>query len=343
MHNCAEQFFKVKTPPCPTLPELLQVYDQNWLSVGYASPAEEARYKEYGKDILKRFWEIHAPGFRIPIAMEHRFFLDIEGVKVMGFIDRVDKLESGGLSIVDYKTNQELFTTDYLDNNLQLTMYQMAAQQTWRLPVEKLSLYHLRTNTSCPTLPRGPQQIDALRRLVLDVAGKIQREEFPAAENAYCPCDFPQYCPFYRHKYPAVAPGKAKQAMLPGIEAAEAVNRYSELQAKIKELEAELTGVKQSIVNYCQTQDLNRVFGENCQITYKTVEKTGYNEEDVKGTLEPLGLWQKVLSFDAALLKQLLADGEIPEDTRKKIVSLKKVVSAYPQLWLKHNAADEEE
>jgi len=277
--------------------------------------------------------------------MEHRFFLDVNGVKVMGYIDRVDKLDSGGLSIVDYKTNQELFTNDYLDNNLQLTMYQMAAEQTWRLPVEKLMLYHLRTNTPCPTPPRGPAQIETVRRLVLDVAGKIQREEFQATENAYCPCDFPQYCPYYRHKYllPEPGKGKAKQARLPGLEAAEAVNRYAALQTKIKELETELGQVKQQIVNYCQAQDLNRVFGENSQITYKLVEKTGYDEAEVKGALEPLGLWSKVLSFDAGLLKQLLADSGIPEATRQKIASLKKVISAYPQLWLKHNAAEEEE
>jgi putative RecB family exonuclease len=345
MHTCAEQFFKVKTPPCPTMEDLLRMYEQNWLSAGYESAAEEARYKEYGKDILKKFWEIHAPGFRIPIAMEHRFFLDIDGVKVMGFIDRVDKLQSGGLSIVDYKTNQELFTNDYLDNNLQLTMYQMAAEQTWRLPVEQLMLYHLRTNTACPTQPRGRAQLDAVRRLVLDVAGKIQREEFPAVENNFCPCDFPQYCPYQRHKYLTSEPakGRVKQAQLPGIEAADAVNRYAELQAKIKDLETELGQVKQQIVNYCQAQDLNRVFGENCQITYKTVEKTGYDEAEIKKALEPLGLWPQVLSLDTALLKQLLADANIPEDIRKRITSLKKIVSSYPQLWLKHNATEEEE
>jgi hypothetical protein len=131
--------------------------------------------------------------------------------------------------------------------------------------------------------------------------------------------------------------------MLPGIKAAEEANRYAELQAKIKNLEAELGEVKQHIVTYCQEQNLNRVFGENCQVTYKLVEKTGYDEEEIKGTLEPLGLWQKVLSFDSGLLKQLLADGEIPADTREKIAALKKTVSSYPQLWLKHNSQGEDE
>lgn len=343
MHTCAEQFFKVKTPPCPTLDELYRTYEQNWLSDGYQSAEEEARYKEYGKEILKKFWEIHAPEFRIPIALEHRFFLDIDGIKLMGFIDRVDKLDSGGLSIIDYKTNQELFTSDYVDDNLQLTIYQMAAEQTWRLPVEKLTLYHLRTNTPCPTQPRGKDRTDAVRKLVLEVAGKIQRAEFPATENKFCPCDFPQYCPNYRHQYLTTGKGTEKQAMLPGLEAADAANRYAEIQAQIKELEGQLNEVKQVIINYCKEQNLNRVFGEDCQVTFKLVEKTGYDDRAVKEVLEPIGLWQKVLSFDQGLLKQILNDGEIPEDTRKKIASLKRTTSIYPQLWLKHNASDEDE
>jgi len=343
MHSCVEQFFKVKTPPAPTLEELYAIYERGWLSTGYASPEEEARYKEYGKDILKKFWEIHAPGFRIPIALESRFFLDIQGVKLMGFIDRVDKLDSGGLSIVDYKTNQELFTNDYVDNNLQLTIYQMAAEQTWRLPVEKLTLYHLRTNTPCITLPRGKDKTGAVTRLVLDVAEKIQRADFPATENDYCPCDFPQYCPFYKHKYLTAEPVKATQPMLPGFDAVDAVNRYTTIQTQIKELETELNAIKQNIIAYCREQGLNRVFGDDCQITYKMVEKTGYDESAVKEALEPAGLWEKVLSFDQALLKQLVADGALPAAIQKKIESLKRVTSAYPQLWVKRAAAEEEE
>ena len=85
----------------------------------------------------------------MPIAVEKSFYLDIDGIKLRGFIDRVDKLESGGLAIIDYKTNKELFTAAYLADDLQLTTYQMAAEQMWGLPVESLTLYHLRSNTAC--------------------------------------------------------------------------------------------------------------------------------------------------------------------------------------------------
>jgi putative RecB family exonuclease len=346
MHACVEKFFRVKTPPCPTLEELYVIYEKEWLSVGYESAEEEARYKIYGKEILKKFWDIHAPNFRLPIALEHRFFLDVQGIKLMGFIDRVDKLDNGKLAIVDYKTNQELFTSDYVDNNLQLTLYQMAAEQTWRLPVENMTLYHLRTNTPCITLPRGKDKIDDVKRLVVDVAEKIERGVFPATEHEFCPCDFPQFCPYYKHKFPTPQTDSNGQALLPGLgatdNAAAAVNRYTALQAQIKELEAELAAVKDKIITYCQQRDVKRVFGEESQITYRIVEKTGYDEEEIKQVLGPNGLWPKVLSFDQALLKRLVTEGALTPDLKKKIEALKHVTSSYPQLYLKKGGAEEE-
>jgi RecB family exonuclease len=332
----------VRTPPAPSLAELLQFYEQNWSSLGFESPEDEAKHKAYGKEILTHFWEIHAPDFRVPVALERSFMLDIEGIKVRGFIDRVDKLDSGGLAIIDYKTNQELFTNDYLENNLQLTIYQMAAEQTWNLPVEKLTLYHLRSNTPCTCPPRKQTQINDTRDLVLDVAENIKQGKFPATENDYCPCDFAEHCPFYRHQYIVAAPQSPQQKPLPGIAAAEAVERYAALQAQIKDLEADLEEIRQTIIDYCKAEDINRVFGNENEITYKLIEKTGFNEDEVKATLEPLGWWEKVLGFDASLLNDLLADKAVPADVKKKVESLKRVISSYPQLRLRKRSGEEE-
>jgi putative RecB family exonuclease len=342
MHACAERFFRVNTPPPPSLEELLRYYEENWLSQGYESPEEEARYKAYGKDILARFWEIHQADFRLPIAIERNFTIDVEGVKLRGFIDRVDKLESGGLSIIDYKTNKELFTADYLAEDLQLTIYQMAAEQTWGLPVERLTLYHLRSNTACTCPPRGRGQIEQVRRLVLDVADGIIKGNFPAVEGPFCPCDFPEHCPYYRHQYLTKTPNNEKQAVLPGIAAIDAAERYAALQSQIKELQTQLDEARQSIIEYCQKEGLNRIYGNTCEITYKMMERTGYGEEEVKAILEPGGLWEKVLGFDPALLKQLLADEALPAGIRDKIEALKQVTSTYPQLWVKRHAEEEE-
>jgi len=333
MHLCAEHFFKVKVPPPPSLDDLLQFYEQNWLSEGYESAEEEAKYKAYGREILTKFWEIHRTDFRMPLAVERMFYIDLEGVKLRGFIDRVDKLESGGLSIVDYKTNQALFTSDDLAKDLQLTLYQLAAEHLWQLPVERLTLYHLRSNTPCSCEARDKTQLDQARQLVLEVAEDIARQRFPAIENEYCPCDFPEHCPYYRHQYPEITPESAQQGIFPEIAISDTVEQYVSLQEQLKELQIKLDELKEMIIDYCQAKGINRVYGRENALTYKLVEMTGFSEDEVRALLEPEGLWDRVLGLDQTRLKQLLTNEEVTKDIRNKLEALRQVISTSPRLW----------
>jgi putative RecB family exonuclease len=338
MHACAEYFFKVKVPPPPSLEELLQFYDKNWLSAGYESAEEEANYKAYGREMLARFWEIHNPDFRMPIAVEWMFYIDVEGIKLRGFIDRIDKLESGGLAIVDYKTDRELFTSEYLARNLQLTLYQMAVAKSWFLPVERLTLYHFRTNTPCSCPPRDEAQLEEAKKLVLTVAEGIEAGKFPATESERCPCDFPEHCPYYRHQF---APEAKGVGVVGEVAVAGAVERYVSLQSQIKELQLELNEIKQGLADFCRAEGLSRVYGRDYALSYKLVEKTGFNEDEVRALLEPEGLLGRVLSLDSAKLKELISDEAVAKDVRSKLAALKRVISSYPQFWPKR-LVDEE-
>ena len=341
LHKCAEHFFRVRVPPPPSIDELLQFYNENWLSEGYESAEEEANYRAYGIEILSKFWETHSANFRMPLAVERMFYIDIDGVKLRGFIDRVDKLESGGLSIVDYKSNRELFTSDYLEKDLQLTLYQIAAEQLWHLPVEMLTLYHLRSNTPCSCPSRDNTRLEQARQLVIEVAENIAKQHFPATENPYCPCDFPEHCPYYRHQYMELTPDPARQDTPHQIAISEAVDQYASIQQQVKELQMKLDELKLEITSFCQTEELNRVYGTEHEITYKLVERTGFSENEVRELLEPAGLWNRVLSLDQSQLRQLLADDEIAGDIRKKLTALRQVISHYPQLWVKKRLKEE--
>ncbi|MBN1176579.1 MAG: hypothetical protein JXA51_02750, partial [Dehalococcoidales bacterium] len=125
--------------------------------------------------------------------------------------------------------------------------------------------------------------------------------------------------------------------------AVDAVERYAALQAEIKELETQLNEAKQTIIDYCQSEDLNRVYGSEYEITYKLVERTGFSEDEVRTILEPDGLWEKVLGFDEKRLKELLADKSTAGEIKKKLESVRRITSTFPQLRLKRRTEEEEE
>ncbi|MEE9398863.1 MAG: PD-(D/E)XK nuclease family protein, partial [Dehalococcoidales bacterium] len=99
--------------------------------------------------------------------------------------------------------------------------------------------------------------------------------------------------------------------------------------------------LREMIIDFCQAEGLNRAYGSEHEITFKLVERTGFNEEEVRALLEPEGLWTKLLSFDQSKLKQLIADEDVAKDIRKKLEALRQVISASPQLWVRKRTEEE--
>jgi putative RecB family exonuclease len=196
LHNCVRYIFQAGLPSV-SLDELLQFYGENWQSEGYRSPVEEEEYRRQGREILTRFWQSHNASFKLPLAIEQPFQIDIDGVSLRGIFDRVDQTENNELAIVDYKTNRNLFTPQEIAANLQLTLYQIAAEATWHLPVTRLTLYHLRLNIPYSCRARSAEQLREARSLVVQVAENIAAAQFPAVAGEHCPCDFAECCPRY--------------------------------------------------------------------------------------------------------------------------------------------------
>ena len=71
------------------------------------------------------------------------------------------------------------------------------------------------------------------------------------------------------------------------------------------------------------------------------MERTGFNQEEVRALLEPEGLWDKVLGLDEAKLKELITDETVAEDLRRQLAALTQVVSSYPRLFPRKLAQEE--
>ena len=100
-------------------------------------------------------------------------------MRVYGEIDRIDRLPSGGIEVIDYKTGKISSQKD-VDENLQLTIYALACRDALGLGTpERVTLYFTESATRMSTT-RTDEQLDAARDEILARVRPIRAGEFTA-------------------------------------------------------------------------------------------------------------------------------------------------------------------
>ena len=143
LHRTLHRFHDRPVPVAPSLEELHEMLEGEWVGEGYRDPSEERTYLDHARQVLAGYHRDNAPSFRIPAALEFRFTIEVEGVQISGVIDRMDRIPGGGYEIIDYKTSRRLPPKDRVDRDLQLSVYHLAAREIWGIEPERLTLYFL--------------------------------------------------------------------------------------------------------------------------------------------------------------------------------------------------------
>lgn len=333
LHKALEFMYDIKVPPPPSLEKILTYYEQNWVKEGYGSGEEEKRYLDYGKEILTEFYNKNIKDFKLPMAVEGDYIIDIGTIKLRAKIDRIDRLKDG-VEIIDYKSNANPITIDKLIESRQLAIYQMVIELKLGVRVERLTYYQLRTQLPISTERYSDERIEEVKNETLIVADKIRKEEFAARLDDYCPCDFPHLCPYFKDKYPS-----EKINILEDIESRgaikEIVEEYVRMREEAKNTEARLEELKELINKYCYKNQVERVFGTEHFITRRLIESRGFEERDVRDMLKDAGLWEKVVKFESPLVKRLLEEPSLDKNLRKDLENRKKILSAYHKFYYK--------
>jgi putative RecB family exonuclease len=138
IHLVLAEFYRSKmTGDRLSLKDIHELYRQFWTKE--AKNRQEIRYAE-GKDFntyimegidLLTVWKNKLPedNFSV-VAIEEAFVFEVEGIPVpiIGAIDLVEEDEAGAIIITDFKTSARAYSIDEIDQNPQITLYQIAAK-----------------------------------------------------------------------------------------------------------------------------------------------------------------------------------------------------------------------
>jgi len=259
LHEALRWFYDVPTPDPYPLEELLGHLEDCWVGEGFSSPEEEAKYYYHARSILGLFYRNNVPEFRMPAALEYRFRIDIGICQLSGVIDRLDKSEDGGFEIIDYKTNRRLPPARRLQEDLQLPIYQIAAEKIWEVTPERVTFYYLLQNhrhSFSITRERIEQALAEIER----VSHGIDEEAFAPSKNPLCPwCDYIDACPAWEGiRKPAKKSGSAGP---PGLEAGEAVDELLLMEKRVSQMLSRMEALKGTVSSYLDDHGISRVGG----------------------------------------------------------------------------------
>jgi putative RecB family exonuclease len=317
LHEALRRYHGQPVPVAPNLEVLLGYLDDAWDASAYRSEQEERAYHSHAREVLIAYHRDNARAFRVPVALEQRFQIDVDGVRVSGVIDRMDRAADGSYEIIDYKTSRRLPPRKYVETDLQLSIYHLAAHEVWGILPERLTLYFLLPGQPM-TVTRRPEDLDATRARISEVAAKIRSGAFEPKENRLCNwCDYQARCPLFAHQF--------SQEETP-VDIGAAVDEWIATKRRLLRDADRLDELSATIHSYCEETGLERLFGDDAAVTRHARTENVYDEGAVRRILQPLGLLDDVSRVEYAAVDRLLerlpseAAGELEAARREQTI-----------------------
>jgi RecB family exonuclease len=329
LHRALFLFHNRPVPVAPSVAELHEMLEACWVSEGFADPSEEKMYLDHGRQVLAQYHRENADGYRIPAALEFRFSVEIDGVTLSGVIDRMDRIPGGGYEIVDYKTNRRLPPQSRIDQDLQLSIYYLAAREVWGIEPERLTLHYLLPGQRMTTV-RTPADVEDLRSRITIVAERVEAGKFEPRQNPLCDwCEYQALCPLFRHLH-------EKEQGDPAPRMTEIVDEWIALKRQVRSAYRRFDELVPMIDAFAEEHGYRRLFGsDGAAIDRRPQHVTAPIAEQVREILEPLGLWESVLSIDPAKLNALIESRSLPPEIEDRLLASREEVRTQHALYLR--------
>jgi DNA helicase II / ATP-dependent DNA helicase PcrA len=181
-----------------TLSQMLDLLDAGWRRGGFGEREREVELREKARVALTRYHGRLRDQDSQPVWFERAFAFTVGPHHLRGRVDRVDRLNDGTdeeYELIDYKTSRPKTATQLRDD-VQLSLYALAAREDWGLPSSRQAYYYVLDDRKV-RVPSGEKSAESVKDTVLEVGEAILAQEFePTPSRAACSiCDYRIVCP----------------------------------------------------------------------------------------------------------------------------------------------------
>ncbi|HXM87244.1 MAG TPA: PD-(D/E)XK nuclease family protein, partial [Solirubrobacteraceae bacterium] len=185
-----------------TLTRINELLDVSWRRAGFGESDAERKLLDVGRAALARYHARLRKHDSEPVWFERSFSFRLGPHHLRGRVDRVDRVVGGDAGadaaeyeLIDYKTSRPK-TAEQLQDDVQLSLYAIAAREDWKLPSSRAAYYYVLDDVKVP-VPCGERDEASVTETVMTVGDGILAQAFePTPSHAACSiCDYRIVCP----------------------------------------------------------------------------------------------------------------------------------------------------
>src|SRR5688572_14131821 len=178
-----------------SLESLMELFHASWRRAGFGDSDDELQFRERAVQALRGYWEHDRESDSEAVWFERSFAFKIGPHLLRGRVDRVDRHPDGTFELIDYKTGRAK-TEQELREDVQLSVYQMGARESWGLETSAQSYFYVLTGEKVP-VAHSEAELERVRSTVTEIAAGILKQRFePTPSPDVCRfCDYRIICP----------------------------------------------------------------------------------------------------------------------------------------------------
>jgi len=267
---------------------------------------ENMSFYSDGKTMVTEYIDKYDPSEEV-LDVEHRFKLVTpEGVPIAGAIDKVVKINDDTLAIIDYKTARTAMTSWQLQDDIQLSMYDLAASLIWPEYTNRiLYLDYVRIDKQVSTYRTEEDRVifrEFLASLWIQI-NKMPEEEITGKINNLCGwCDYKTQCPEYAA---FIKSDSITLSPITEMEDTDFLDHWTSVTAKKAVLEARQRELK--MIASERSMRGNDIADGSRELYSTQAARTNYDIEEVVGIMPKEDLFT-VLAVNKARLDRYVKD-----------------------------------
>lgn len=353
-HEAMEKLYKDIKYKAPSLPELLDHYENLWdkkftddiIITKKELTADD--YRKAGRKFIEDYYKRYQPFDRSKVlGIEKAVKFDLNGdgkYLLQGYIDRLDQPADGIYEIHDYKTSGTLPEQKYLDRDDQLGLYHMAVEKMWNDVREVRLIWHYVAFDREIVSARTKEDLEKLKKDTIELIEKIQHtSEFLPVESYFCDwCSYQDLCPKKKHLFKAELSRVNEHLDDDGVKLVNSLTRLSEqkgeLNKQVRTIDEEMAKIREAAVKYAEKEGVDIVYGTDHKLKISDKKEIAIPAKDTPGReeleklLKEINKWEEVSDININTLGKLITEGAWPEELTEKtakylIITDKKTLS----------------